>query len=315
MYNKYLPTFLQVANLGSFSKAASTMFISSVSIMKQINILEAQIGVKLFKRTSHGVELTSAGRVVYSATHEILLLSERAISQAQKIAKIEDQHVVTIGSSFLYSAKPLLALWVKADNNTLPVQANIIPFDDDFENLQDMIQTVRKEIDCIWGPCSLTPTGNPSDMFYPFESMPCRIAVPPGHRLAQAKSLELEELGEASLVLPKFGASQFSEHIHYILETQYPEIRIIESSASYSSKLFAQWVRLGYFVVTLDIWADAHPRFVTLPVNWDCTIPYGIVCLREPSAATMMFINAIFDMIDRDKPRRGEQFANMPCYP
>ena len=51
MYNHQLDTFIQVAELGSFSKAASALYISPTAVIKQMNILESNLGVTLFNRT------------------------------------------------------------------------------------------------------------------------------------------------------------------------------------------------------------------------------------------------------------------------
>mgnify|MGYP004604912553 CR=1 FL=1 len=45
MYNPISDTFLRVCEDGSFTNAASHLFISPVSVMKQINHLEEYIGV------------------------------------------------------------------------------------------------------------------------------------------------------------------------------------------------------------------------------------------------------------------------------
>ena len=65
MYDKRLDTFLVVADCNSFNKAAETLFLSGVSVMKQINSLEADLGLSLFARTNHGVRLTAAGYSIY----------------------------------------------------------------------------------------------------------------------------------------------------------------------------------------------------------------------------------------------------------
>ena len=54
MYNQQIKTFITVADCGSFSKAAEKLFITTVSVMKQVNALENHIGVKLLVRTNHG---------------------------------------------------------------------------------------------------------------------------------------------------------------------------------------------------------------------------------------------------------------------
>ena len=54
--------FLKAAETGSFSLAAQSMFISAQALTKQINVLEQELGGKLFERTPHGVRLTGFGR-------------------------------------------------------------------------------------------------------------------------------------------------------------------------------------------------------------------------------------------------------------
>ena len=65
MYNHQLETFIRVADAGSFNKAAEESYITPTAIIKQINLLEDSLGVKLFKRTRRGLTLTKAGRSMY----------------------------------------------------------------------------------------------------------------------------------------------------------------------------------------------------------------------------------------------------------
>ena len=57
-----LVSFIAAADCGSFSKASVKLYISSTAIMKQINMLEKDIGVKLLRRTNRGVYMTDAGK-------------------------------------------------------------------------------------------------------------------------------------------------------------------------------------------------------------------------------------------------------------
>ena len=57
MYNPQLETFIRVADAGSFNKAAEELFISPPAVIKQINLLEAQLGLTLFVRTHRGLKL------------------------------------------------------------------------------------------------------------------------------------------------------------------------------------------------------------------------------------------------------------------
>lgn len=65
MYNPMLDTFMAVAELGSFTKAAEALYISPTAVMKQMNSLEAHLNLKLIDRTASGAKLTPAGEMIY----------------------------------------------------------------------------------------------------------------------------------------------------------------------------------------------------------------------------------------------------------
>lgn len=53
MYNPQLDTSLRVADAGSFNQAAEVLYITPTAVIKQINLLEAKLDVKLVERTLH----------------------------------------------------------------------------------------------------------------------------------------------------------------------------------------------------------------------------------------------------------------------
>lgn len=62
--------FYQVAENGSISKAARALFVSQPAVTKSIKLLEKELGVHLFIRTSKGVELTREGSMLYGYVKE-----------------------------------------------------------------------------------------------------------------------------------------------------------------------------------------------------------------------------------------------------
>ncbi len=56
-----LETFLAVARLGSFRRAADSLAISPSAVSHTLRALEARLGVRLFNRTTRSVALTHAG--------------------------------------------------------------------------------------------------------------------------------------------------------------------------------------------------------------------------------------------------------------
>ena len=75
MYNHQLDAFVKTAELGSFTKAAEAMYISSPALLQQVNLLERRCGFKLFLRSNHGVKLTAAGKSLYEDAKTIIRLS------------------------------------------------------------------------------------------------------------------------------------------------------------------------------------------------------------------------------------------------
>ena len=66
-----LNTFIQVAELASFTKAAERLGYSQPTISFQIRQLEEELGVRLFDRIGHTVSLTAEGREALSYAQRI----------------------------------------------------------------------------------------------------------------------------------------------------------------------------------------------------------------------------------------------------
>src|ERR1051326_1173124 len=74
-----LVTFLEVAKLGSFSRAGQKVFRSQSAVSAQIRQLEQEYGDRLFDRSGKTVQPTPAGRVLAAYAQKLLTL--RAESQ------------------------------------------------------------------------------------------------------------------------------------------------------------------------------------------------------------------------------------------
>ena len=45
--------------------------------------------------------------------------------------------------------------------------------------------------------------------------------------------------------------------------------------------------------MTIDNWGHIHPLLKTLPVDWDYTIPFGLLHAPKPSAVVKQFLKAV----------------------
>ena len=82
-----LEYFIQVAETLNFTKAAEKCFISQTAMTQQIKALEQFVGVPLFFRDKHHVELTSAGRVYLGEARHILELHGNALKHARLMSE------------------------------------------------------------------------------------------------------------------------------------------------------------------------------------------------------------------------------------
>jgi DNA-binding transcriptional LysR family regulator len=71
-----LTTFIHVAELGSFTKAAERLGYSQSTISFQIKQLEDELGCLLFERINHTITLTGRGHELISYAHKILKLTD-----------------------------------------------------------------------------------------------------------------------------------------------------------------------------------------------------------------------------------------------
>src|SRR5438445_12609024 len=74
-----LATFLQVAKLGSFSRAGQKVFRSQSAVSAQIRQLEQEYGDKLLDRSGKDVRLTPAGRVLFAYAERLLSLRDESL--------------------------------------------------------------------------------------------------------------------------------------------------------------------------------------------------------------------------------------------
>lgn len=75
---KQLAYFVQVAELGSFSRAANLLAVAQSALSRQVRALEVELRQPLFERTGRGVTLTEAGRRLLDHGRGILAQVERA---------------------------------------------------------------------------------------------------------------------------------------------------------------------------------------------------------------------------------------------
>jgi LysR family glycine cleavage system transcriptional activator len=78
---KPLPAFEIAADRLSFTQAAGELHLTHGAVSRQIQALEAHLGVPLFRRRNRHIELTEAGVAFFPGVHQALQLLERSTAE------------------------------------------------------------------------------------------------------------------------------------------------------------------------------------------------------------------------------------------
>lgn len=91
-----LVTFIHVAELGSFTKAAEQLGYSQSTVSFQIKQLEDELGCLLFERINHTISLTERGQELVSYAHQICTLTEKFKESLEREEELSGNiHIVT----------------------------------------------------------------------------------------------------------------------------------------------------------------------------------------------------------------------------
>lgn len=279
MYNPLLTTFACVADCGSFGKAAETLFLSPPSVMKQVNALEKHLGLRLFDRGPRGVRLTPAGRVVYRYAKQLFALSETALAEARREAE-RAETTLCIGSSLLNPCKPFMNLWYPISGAFPGYKLHIVPFEDDHAGILSEIAALGEKFDFLVGVCDSALWLDRCRFFQLGTYQHC-IAVPRSHRLAGRKRLRVSDLHGETVMMVRAGDSPTVDGIRAELR-RHPQITIEDTPQFYDIEVFNRCEQTRHPMVTIECWAEVHPALVTIPVEWDHPIPYGLLYALDP---------------------------------
>ncbi len=293
MGNDVLHAFIEVIDSGSFSKAAEKLYLSSTALMKQMNVLEAQIGVQLLIRTNHGIRATAAGISFYYDAKFLMQYSEKAVVRARQAAN-KNPHMIRVGSSMLNPCNVLLEVWNTISDTYPQFKMKIVPFDDNVESWPAVYRTIGKDFDVMVGAYERT-NGSSSFQDLKLGEYHFCVAVSREHPLARRERLSVTDLYGERLVMIQPGNSLLIDEIREYVGTEHPDIQMKNAPHQYTIEVFNRCEESGAVLLTLDGWKDVHPSLVTIPVDWPYTIPYGILYPLKPANSVQLFVRALHE--------------------
>ncbi|NDY93455.1 LysR family transcriptional regulator [Ideonella livida] len=204
---RHLRYFVCVADEQNIGRAALRLHISQPPLTRQIQQLEEQLGAQLLHRTSRGVELTDAGRVLYEDARNILALADRAAERTSKAAQgLLGRVDVAVFGSGIFGAIPLL---LRHFRRRCP-EVNIVLHNMSKEEQIDALRHQR-----------ITLAFN--RLMRPVEGLTCEtllteplyVALPAGDPLIARTAVPLAELSDTPVVLyPTGSRPNFIDKVH-----------------------------------------------------------------------------------------------------
>ncbi|QNM05512.1 LysR family transcriptional regulator [Qiania dongpingensis] len=291
MYNPQLETFIKVADAGSFNKAAEQSFITPTAVIKQINLLEAGLGVALFDRTHRGLTLTKAGKSLYRDSKYIIQYCRDSVVRA-KNAMQQDEQIIRIGTSPMTPAQVLLALWPKIHEHYPNMKFQLVPFENTPENAKEILANLGQNIDIVAGIFDETLLDLRKCKGFELMRNPICCAVSINHPLAEKDRLKVTDLYGENLMLIHRGWSHYVDKLRDDLWVNHPQIKIIDFDF-YNVSVFNQCENSNDILMAIDSWQSVHPLLKIIPVEWDYSIPYGLLHSPEPTKTVQDFLSII----------------------
>lgn len=117
---KQLEAFVQIADSGSFSKAAKDLFLTQPTISAHISSLEKELNTRLFVRNTKEVRLSDSGKLLYDYAKQIVVLQKK-IEDTFAVREEKAQQCLTIAASTI-PAQYLLPGILARFNERYPTQ-------------------------------------------------------------------------------------------------------------------------------------------------------------------------------------------------
>jgi DNA-binding transcriptional LysR family regulator len=228
-----LETFLEVARNLSFSRAAERRFRTQPAISAQIRALEEEVGARLLDRTGGKVSITAAGKIFLTYVESALEARRgamRAVAEAERVPGGEI--VVAANEGSCLHLLPEVFAEFKA---SYPDVAITVKRSETREILEAIIDNSAD-----FGVAAM-PVTDKRITAVPIHKDELVLITPAGHPLAQYSEINVAQIDDYPLLLPKAGRTRDS--IDHIFEERNMKPNV--SMELDSSELLKRFVSAG----------------------------------------------------------------------
>jgi DNA-binding transcriptional LysR family regulator len=196
---RQLITFSKIVEMKSFLKAAEELGYAQSTITTQIQLLEKELGIKLFERIGRSMELTSKGLIFLEYAKKIINLSSEAKEAVRDLDAPNGMLKVGIVESLCNIKLPelLRSYHIKYPDVEVIIKVGTC------SDLQDMLK--NNVVDLIFTLGELIEDTDLISCICHGENM--ALVASPLNRFKNQKKLTLEDIASESLILTEKGCS------------------------------------------------------------------------------------------------------------
>jgi DNA-binding transcriptional LysR family regulator len=197
-----LETFLAVARLSSFSRAAEQRFRTQPAISAQIRAVEEEVGAKLLDRSGGRVSVTAAGKHFLKYVEDALEARRTVLAALKEMDEVpRGEVVVAANEATCLHVLPEVFAQFKKQYPRVGVSIRRS------EHAKILDAVNFNAVD--FGVVSL-PVSDKRLSIVPIHREELMIMTPPGHPLTKRKSATIAEVAQFPLLLPKMGRTRDS---------------------------------------------------------------------------------------------------------
>jgi DNA-binding transcriptional LysR family regulator len=279
-------TFLEVARLSSFSRAAERRFRTQPAISAQIRALEEEVGARLLDRSGGKVSLTAAGKVFQRYAEDTLEQRRVVLVSLAEMERVpRGEIVVAANEGTCLHILPEVFADFKRQYPNVGVGIKRMEHNKTLEAIMDN--------SCDFGIVSM-PVNDKRLTVVPIHRDELVVITPPDHALAGRGKATIAEIVEFPLLLPKVGRTRDS------LENLFHEKRLKPAISMEldSSELLKRFVAVGVgvgFIARSNVVEDLRAKVLAAVTLADASIQRNLALVfrkdKALSRAALAFID------------------------
>jgi DNA-binding transcriptional LysR family regulator len=246
-----LETFLEVARLSSFSRAAEKRFRTQPAISSQIRALEEEVGARLLDRSGGKVSLTAPGKLFQKYAEEALEARRTVVAAIAETERVPRGEII-VGANEGTCLHILPEVFAEFKKQYSDVAVNIKR--SDYAKILECV--IDNSVD--FGVVSLPVTDNRLTVV-PIHRDELVIIAPPQHPIAKMKSATMEEVAKFPLVLPKAGHTRDALESLFYEKKLKPRYAMELDSSELLKRFVAADVGVG-FIASSNVQEDVRAK-------------------------------------------------------